>query len=170
MILRVFAVITAMCVASAAHAENAWSIVATGCVPDSATIKSDRYSGILTSVRHATGNIDLITLLCPIPRFNSSTTHWNLKLKYQDTTGTDPAAYVAAKLFREGIGVAAGPQTLATANSNASAITGVNVVSSPVFIHTFNFENFIYWVRIELDRTVSTGQVVTAYQVILDGI
>jgi hypothetical protein len=169
MIIRVFAVVAVMCFANAAQAENAWSITAAGCTPDSATIKSDRHVAVLSAVRHATGNVDLISLHCPIPRFSSSTANWNLKLKYQDTTGSNTAAFVKATLFRIAIGVGAGQQTLATANSNTSANTTVSVVSSSVFNHTFTFETHIYWVAIELDRSTIT-QAVIAHQVILDGI
>ncbi len=169
MIVRVFAVVAAMCFANTAQAENPWSVIAAACTPDSATIKGDRHVSVLSGVRHATGNVDLINLHCPIPRFSSATTSWNLKLKYQDSTGTDPAAYVKATLYRVGIGVAAAQQTLATANSNSVPNTTVFVVSSPVFPHTFNFENYVYWVGIELDRN-AINQAVIAHQVILDGI
>jgi hypothetical protein len=168
MIVRVFAVIAAICFASAAQAENAWSTIAAACTPDSVTIKSDRHSAILSAVRHATGNVDLISLHCPIPRFSSLKTSWKLKLKLQDTTGSDTAAFVAAKLYREGIGVAAGQQVLATANSNSFPNTTVFFGSSPTFNHTFNFDTHIYWVRIELDRS-AINQTVTAYQVVLNG-
>jgi hypothetical protein len=165
--IRSLALLAAMCFAGAAQAQNMWSMPAGGCTPDSATILANRHSVSFASVKHATGNVDSIVLLCPISRFVSSTTSWKLKLTYRDTTGTDPGAFVRAQIMGNAIGTP-GSFNLAVVNSNSSASTAVSTVSSAAFTHTFNFETNVYFVRLDLDRSLDPQNVI-AYSVVLDG-
>ncbi len=167
MIIRVSALIAAMCFASAAQAQNMWSTPASACTPDATTIKFDRHSVSFASVQHASGNVDPIVLHCPIPRFVTTTTAWKLKLTYRDSTGTESAAFVRAQLQGNAIGTP-GSYNIAVVNSNSLANTGVTAVSSATFTRTFNFETQVYFVRLDLDRTLDT-QTVIAYTVVLDG-
>lgn len=165
--IRSLALLAAMCFTGAAQAQNMWSMPAGGCTPDSATILANRHSVSFGSVKHATGNVDSIVLLCPISRFVGPTTSWKLKLTYRDTTGTDPAAFVRAQLMGNAIGTA-GSFNIAVVNSNSSPSTAVNSVSSAPFTHPFNFENNVYFVRLDMDRNSDTQNVI-AYSVVLDG-
>lgn len=167
MFIRVSALIAAMCFASAAQAQNMWSTPASACTPDATTIKFDRHAVSFASVQHAPGNVDPIILHCPIPRFSTTTTAWKLKLTYRDSTGTDSAAFVRAQLLGNAIGTA-GSFNIAVVNSNSSANTAVTSVSSTTFNRTFNFETHVFFIRLDLDRTLDT-QTVTAYSVVLDG-
>jgi hypothetical protein len=168
MIVRLLALIAALCFASAAQAQNEWSSPASACTPSDATAKLGRYKTNVASVQHATSNVDLIVLNCPIARFNNSGTgSWNLKMVYQDSTGAGTAAFARARLYAMGVNSAT-PFLLTTADSNSVASTGSTLVLSPMLAHSFNFEANIYWVRVELDRTL-TSQTVIVHSVSLDG-
>ena len=167
MIIRLLVTIAAMCLATVAEAQNNFSTPASACVPSDDTIEFNRHLVGSADVRHATGNVDPIVLFCPIARFNSGTTNWNLKLTYVDSTGTSTAAYVKAYVYQMALGSTT-PVLLKIASSDSSAVTGVNTVASPTFAHTFDFEANIYWVRVVLDRTLSSQSVI-AHAVYLDG-
>lgn len=167
MMIRLLVIIAAICFAGVAEAQNNFSTPASACTPTNVTIKFDRHLVGPAWVRHATGNVDQIILMCPMARFNSGTTNWNLKLTYVDSTGGSTTAFARAYLYRMAIGSAT-PVLLALASSDSSGVTGVNTVSSPTFAHTFDFEANIYWVRVDLDRS-STSENVIAHAVYLDG-
>ena len=167
MTIRLLVFMAAICFASAASAQNTWSTPASACIPSDATIKADRHLLGAASVQHAANIAGGIILFCPVARFNNGTTEWNLKLTYQDSTGTSNAAYVRAYIYRMAIGTTI-PILLAVANSDASGVVGVNTVSSALLAHTFDFEANIYWVRLDLVRTL-TSQTVVAHSVHLDG-
>jgi hypothetical protein len=168
MTARVIALLFALCVASAAEAQVVWSAPGSGCVPSDATTKFDRSKDGIASVQHAAGKVDMIVLTCPIPRHNSGSMDWTLQLTYQDSTGTGAAAFVRARLYQMGL-QSATPAPLAIVNSNASAMTTLNTVTSPIFPHSFNFETNVYWVRVELERA-TTSQIVIFHSAALTGV
>jgi hypothetical protein len=164
MITRLFIILAAViCFATSAQAHFV-NVPASACMPDSMAIRFNRYVTMNAAVRHAPGNVDKITLICPITNFFNSNTNWTLMLTYLDSTGALAAAYVRAYLFAMAFGTAT-PDIITNVNSNSSSDTTVNAVSRN-FTHTFDFDNYTYWVRIELDRTEAT-QVVIAYSVAL---
>lgn len=167
MIIRLLAIIAAISFAGVADAQNSFSTPASACVPSDDTIEFNRHLVGNADVRHATGNVDQIVLVCPIARFNVGTTNWNLKLTYVDSTGTSTDAFVKAYLYQMAVGSAT-PVLLTLANSNGSAVTGLNTISSATFAHTFDFEANIYWVRVVMDRTL-TNQTAIAHAIYLDG-
>ena len=167
MIIRLLTFVAAMCIASVAAAQNTFSTPASVCVPSDLTIRLDQHALGPASVQHAANKVGGLILFCPVPRFNNGTTDWNLRLLYQDTTGTSNAAYVRAYIYRMAIGTTT-PVILAVANSDASGNASLNTISSAQFTHTFDFEANMYWVRIDLARTL-TSQTVIAYSVVLDG-
>lgn len=164
MFFRLLALIISLCCVTAAHADIVWSSPASACTPDDQTIKFNRHAVGSASVTHAAGNIDRITLTCPIPGFSSPDTDWGLLLTYRDSTGTGTSAVVKAQLFRLEYG-SSSPELLVTVSSNSSAVTAVNSVDRS-FTHTFDFQIFTYWVRIELDRTAAT-EIAAAHSVAL---
>lgn len=157
---RLLALLFALCFTGAAEAAVVWSSPGTGCVPNDATIKFDRPKEGVASVQHAAGNLDLIVLTCTL-RHTSSATSWVLQLTYQDSTGTAPSAFVRARLYRMPLtgAAAATPVFIVGASSDSSSATTLNTATSPFFGQTFDFNNNVYWVRVELDRT-TTGQTV----------
>lgn len=167
MIARLLALLFALCLTSAAEAQIIWSTTGSGCVPDDATAKFERYKAGNASVQHATGNVDLIVLTCPIPRFDKVSVHWGLLLTYQDSTGTAAPAFVRARLYRLPIGTAT-PILVNTVSSNSSPATALNNVDT-LFPYTFNFGTNIYWVRVELERAL-TNQTVIFHSVALGAV
>jgi hypothetical protein len=164
MIARLLALLFAACVASTAQAAGFWSAPGSSCVPDHNTTKNNRALFGNPSVRHAATAVDPIVLTCGIQGFESAASNWNLALTYQDSTGTAASAFVRARLFRMGVGSAT-PVAMPTVTSNSSSVTTLNSVSSP-FTHTFDFNNNVYWVRVELDRN-ATSQIVIFHSVAL---
>jgi len=166
MTTRLLGFLFALCFTSHAEAQTPWSITGSGCVPDETTIKFERHKVGLVSVQHAAGNVDPIALTCPIARFDSGGTHGAIELIYQDSTGNGPAkAFVRARLYQMALGSAT-PSLLATASSNSSPVTTLNILTSPLFPNTFDFDQYVYWVRVEMDRS-STGQTVIFHSVAL---
>jgi hypothetical protein len=165
---RLLAFLFALCLTSAAEAQVVWSSPGTGCVPNDATTKFDRSKDGIASVQHAAGALDLIALTCTVPPNNSGSPDWTLQLTYQDSTGAASTAFVRARLYRMSLGGAT-PVVLATANSNASAVTTLHTVTSPIFTHNFDFGANTYWVRVEMDRA-STNQTVVFHSAALIGV
>jgi hypothetical protein len=160
MIIRLFALLAALCFADTAQAVSiSWSIPGSGCVPSDATTKFNRHLVVNGTVQHAAGNVGLIELTCPITTFTTDTTTWNLFLGYRDSTGSGASAFVRARLYA--MPIAGGPPVLlTTANSNSSASTAAGYLASPVFAHTFNFSSNSYWVRVELGRAATNQTVI----------
>jgi hypothetical protein len=160
MIIRVFALLAALCFSGTAQAVSiSWSIPGSGCVPSDATTKFNRHLVVNGTVQHAAGNVGLIELTCPITTFTTDTTSWNLFLGYRDSTGAGATAFVRARLYAMPL-TGGPPVLLATANSNSSTSTAAGYVTSPVFAHTFDFGVNSYWVRVELARAATSQTVI----------
>ena len=129
MIIRALAFTAAICL-NVAEAQTVWSTTASTCVPTDPAIKLNTDSVQVASVKHASGKVGEIDLSCPIARFSSNMTEWSLVLTYEDSTGTDTAAFVRARLYRMPLG-AANPVAMALANSDSSATTTLGSVLSP---------------------------------------
>ncbi len=71
-----------------AHAQNVASTPASACVPSDVAIKGGLFVTGVANLRFSDGATGQFTAFCPLARFNSGTTSWNLKLTYQDSTGT----------------------------------------------------------------------------------
>ena len=168
MTARLLGSLMALCFSGAAEAQNFWSSPGSGCVPDEASIKSNRYKVDNLSVQHASGHVELIVLICPIQPFSSTAPDWALGLTYQDSTGTGTAARVRAQLYKTAIGTAK-PEVVAFVTSNSSAVTTFNDINSGSFPHTFDFNANLYWLRVELIRG-ATNQTVIFYYAILSAV
>ena len=166
-IVRVLAVLLVVLAAGPARAQNVAGFPASACAVSEAATSGGLFLVGGSSVRFAAGTIGNFTLSCPLQKFSSATTAWNLKLTYQDSTGKLPAGQAVAQIFMLPIGTAT-PALLVSANSNSSAAAGLNTLASPLLTHTFNFESNIYWIRIALKRD-NTTDVVAAHSVVLDG-
>jgi hypothetical protein len=169
MTARLLALFFVLCFTGAAEAQTIWSIPGSACVPDEATTRFDRHNVGNALVRHAAGDVGLIVLICPVFRFSPGfLTEWFLRLTYQDSTGAGTSAFVQARLFRMTLETAT-PGVLATANSNSLSDPTVSTVTSPNFVHTFDFDANVYWVRVELDRA-TTSQTVIFHSVALTAV
>ena len=163
MIIRLFFLAAVICFANVAQAQVFLHVPASACTPDAVTIKSDRHVTANASVRHAPGNVDKITLICPITPFDSAVTDWVIMLTYVDSTGANTAAAVRAQLFQMSVGTDTA-NLIASVSSNSSDATTVETELRR-FTHTFVFENS-YWIRLELSRA-APSQTVIAYSVML---
>ena len=142
-----------------------WSVTANGCVPDETAIKFDRHRVNVASVQHAPGNLDLITLNCPVTaRFVSMITNWGILLTYRDSTGTGTSAFIRVRFYRMPIGTTI-PILLTEGNSNDLPATG-NTSAEAAFEHAFDFQSNSYWVRIDMDRS-TTDEIVVLHSVTL---
>jgi len=101
MIARLFAsLLVTVCLAGTAQAQVFWGTAGNNCTSVDDGIKIN-----LASVQHASDNIDLITLNCPVTtRFETPISNWNLSVTYRDSTGTNPSAFIRVRLFRMEIG------------------------------------------------------------------
>lgn len=147
------------------------SFPGSACVPADATTRFNRHQVDNAAVQyapaqpHSVPNVDPIVLTCGIRPFGYNLVDgegaydYHLRIVYRDSTGTSASAFVRAQLYRLPIDAnppidapTATPVLLATVNSNSSPATTVNVASAS-FTHDFDFEQGIYWIRIEIDRS-----------------
>ena len=162
MVTRLSAFVGSLCLAGAAFAQvSPWSTPGSTCTPSDLTVRSENYRTGAAWVRHAPSKVGSVVLSCPIARYNFSRSGWTLNITYQDSTGQGTTAFVRARLYRMSTG-ATTPALLATATSDVSTHTDPGMVASPEFSHSFNFDNNMYWVRVELYRS-STAETVTFY-------
>ena len=158
-LIRLVLLLAALSMPHAAQAQVKFGTPASGCVPNSATIKNDRTQTGNASVQHAGNNTGLIVLTCTIVRFDESgDPSWELVMLYRDSTGTDNGAVVRARLFRMNF-LSGAIELVATVSSNTSPVTTTNQISSG-FSHQFQFENFAYWIHVDLDRSTPSQTVV----------
>jgi hypothetical protein len=162
--LRILSLVAALCIPTVAKSETPWSSPGSACVPDHATIANNRAVVGPALVRHANNNVDKIVLNCAIQAFNLADTDWALMLDYEDSTGAGEGAMVRGRLYKMALG-GGDPEPVATKNSNSEPIVTRNLMAQP-FEHTFDFDTYVYWVRVELDRN-TTNQTVILHAVSL---
>ena len=153
MFVRILTVAAALCFATAAQAQAQvvlWSSPGTACVPDDLAVKYSRYKGDIAFVQHADKNVDPISLNCPIAPFTSSAGSLNLGMTYRDSTGKNTQAFVRARLYSIPR-TAAAADVVAVVTSDTSATTTSSALETS-FTNTLDFDNFIYWVRVDIQR------------------
>jgi hypothetical protein len=142
---------------TSAHADpySTWSAVATSCTAVDSAIQNNRYTGSLTGVAHAGTNIDVITLICPIHSFRLAPNVGDtLQLTFQDNT-TTAGNNVVATLWRTSK-TTASSTAIVSLDSDLYDGAGTGVQSrTAAFTHTFDFETYFYFVRVELERSSS---------------
>jgi hypothetical protein len=162
-----FSLLFILCLAGGAQAEVFWSTVGSNCVPDDAKTRLNRHRINSASVQHAPDNVDLITLNCPVTKFETPLSSFNIGVTYRDSTGIGTSAFIRARLFRLD-NASITPVLVGQFNSNDFGVTGSTHRLSPEFIHPFEFSTNNYWIRVEIDRS-STSQTVIFHSVLLDG-
>jgi hypothetical protein len=168
MIARLLAsLLCVMCLAGGAQAEIFWGTVGCNCVPASSTTRFDRHEFGIASVQHAPGNVDPVTVNCPVTKFETGIGNWRLSLTYRDSTGRNTSASVRARLYAMDNSLST-PVVIGQWNSNAFAADGTVNRASAFFPHNFDFSLNNYWVRVDLDRS-STSEIVIFHAVVLDG-
>lgn len=142
-----------LCVVGQARASVAWSVAGNSCVPIETAIQYNRYSIVSATIKHSTNNVDTVTAMCAVS--HSSTTNANqIHVRYHDTDDTTAATYVQAQFIK----MARSSGTVTTivgfnSNSDCVSCAGTAVEEYKAFSsHTFDFDTYAYYVRIDLDR------------------
>lgn len=150
----------AVALSGAARAEVYWSSIATACTPASIAIQSDRYSAVPDSyISPNPGNVDPITLICPVSQKAGVPLPHILSVTYLDGTGDATSAAVKAQLIRvkRSNGSARAVVTEVSSDNFASKTVGNH--KSDLFTHVLDFATNYYYVRIDIDRSLAKEKV-----------
>jgi hypothetical protein len=151
--------------AGVAHAQVAWSSIASGCVLDSASLPLATTSAVFGGVSFKGTKVGRIRLSCPvsglIPFANSRTTFNQLSVNFYDQDGLGATCQVKAFLLRTNTNELERGWTIAGFDSNTSTTTvtepatgrSVGYVGIP---ESINFRANYYWVDLELLRSATT--------------
>ncbi len=181
------AIVLAVLVVTAAPASantHRWASNASSCVPGDPAIQNDLYLVTGGSVKFASGASGRITLYCPVSSFlqtmpfllNGQLLYYKnvpnvLRLTYQDSDGIGTGVDISVQLLR-----------LSKLDGSFSSVPGAFFDSSQIysisttptsstvtFTPAFDFDNFYYYVRVDLVRDArSTSSTVTFYGVALE--
>jgi hypothetical protein len=177
-------------VASAATRADArwWSASGASCAVGDPAIQGNRYTIGAGCVKHRAGANGLITLYCAVNPGIGGLEYMNLstaedhayvtragctngyvfRQTYADSDGAGAEASVRTQLIRmvKGNGdiYAVGGAAL---DSNGSGATVSTSLATP-FDHTFDFQDFYYYVRVDLDRTAGSTKSAIFYGVALE--
>ena len=135
------------------------------CVPAESAVNNNRYLVTGGTVKHRTGNNDIITLYCGIPTDISSPSHLNLT--YSSTENdVGQTTYVTAQYIKlhKSTGTV---NVVSQANSYDQTAGGSTVrVRAVTFTDTFDSSAYFYYVRVDLRRRSSNpAQDVVFYNV-----
>ena len=137
-----------------ANASNAnWFVNATGCVPGDPAIQNHRYITSSGSVKHASGNADLITLYCPVTQTDYVATTNTLFVTYQDNDNTNTGTPTDVTVGLIAMNGATGAITTVTSLSSSSfAATSGATVNYVTFTHTWLPTANYYYLRVDIQR------------------
>lgn len=172
-VLKGAVILGVLLAAASAHAGvHFWSSNGAGCVPGDPAIEFGRYFITAGAVNYRPGGNGLVTLYCPItstavPACPNSA--YRFLLTYTDSDGSGDLVSVGLRLIRlskvngafQSIVPAA---TGATLNSNLSHLTTPASLSVS-FDHAFNFDNYYYYARVDMNRDAATIHIATFYGV-----
>ncbi len=164
-----------------------WSMPGSTCTWDQASPEDNALKVGIASVEHKGSAKGVIALNCSIPNYGAgeggNNDSWSLNLTYQDSTGpgsgqgfvradlyrlslfgNQPGDRRAPSLLQGGPGV---PELIATAASDPLDRDQRRQAEGPsintargFFNHTFDFNNYTYWVHVELKRSSGNQTVV----------
>jgi len=150
----------AIALSSAAKADVYWSSIATACTADSLSIQNDRYSAVPDSyISPNPGNVDPITLVCPVSRKAGVPLPHILSVTYLDGTGDATSAAVKAQLIRVKRTNGSARAVVAEVSSDSFASKTVGNHKSDLFTHVLDFATNYYYVRIDIDRSLAKEKV-----------
>lgn len=132
-----------------AHA-GSWQKIAATCFPADPAIQGNLYTVVAGSVGNNGSNTSQITLYCPVSWSSpfASGTSWSLDIGFEDSNGNGVSG-VQAELFK--MAHSNGNITsVATASSDGHGL-GLTAWGEP-FTHTFDFNNYYYYVKLDIDR------------------
>ena len=156
---------------SPAYAFEQWSMNATSCTADAASIRNDLYIGTAGTVKFAAGKVGNIVLYCPVPTL--SWTPRSIAIQYYD----DSAArgnHVRAQFIEMALGNAVGSgliKSVVTVDTDLNGVTtsaGNSKGAIRTFVHSYDPKGNAYYIRVDITRNNTTANE-TAYAVILQG-
>lgn len=164
----IFAILVVVCMSVTAEASPPWGMVASSCSPGDPAIQNNRYTVSGGAVGNNGSNTELITLYCPISNpYLFLPDNWLVGLTYTDTTGlNDSMTFVKAALIK--MDRATGNITQLGEVTSESSGGSQHSFTSPNIAHTFDFDSYYYYVRIDIDRCPTcTAKTTTAYAVLM---
>jgi hypothetical protein len=155
----VIACILAFSLAMPAHAGRA-SIAAATCVPGDPAIQANRYFVTAGSVKHREGATGLITVYCPVPA-SIAVDGGSFGDMFMTFTVVGDTASVIAQLVRIDHSGTFSP-VLDPRTGNRVLLDSNQVVAGShhvegTFNHNFDFGNFYYYVRVDINRSDSNS-------------
>ena len=171
--------------AAARAQQGYWGVSGAACTPGDPAIQADRYTIGAGSVKHKAGASGLITLYCavnpgiqgltivnhPAYGFINYPCAYNaflLRQTYMDSDGPGTEVYVRSTLQRMSkANGAIWPVPYAVVHSNSYPDT-VSTNQTPWFDHAFDFTNYNYYVRVDLDRVVGSTESAIFYGVAIE--
>lgn len=141
-----------------------WGMNAAGCVPGDPAIQNNLYFITGGSVKFQSTATGTITLYCPVAVNTGGISSNTLRLTYFDGDSGIGGNHVTATLTR----LAYSDGTLSTISGatvdsgNGTCSTGIQTNCAATFTHTFDFDNYAYYVRVDITRS-STSVVETFY-------
>jgi hypothetical protein len=162
--ITVFLASVTLFVSNVARADG-WQMVGSACTPDPDAIQGDKY--VRTSnmgVQFKGTNTGTIYFICPVAGYSGFTAS-AMGVTYRDDTGqwtsTDE---VQALLYR--VPRASTSHLIISQLFSSSFSETTTTYHEDTFTHTFDFENYYYYVRVAIKRT-SSSQTVAFYGVML---
>jgi hypothetical protein len=156
---------------SGAYAFEQWSMNATSCTPDAASIRNNLYIGTAGTVKFAAGKVGNIVLYCPVP-----TLSWkprSIAIQYYDDTAAR-GNHVTAQFIEMSLGNAIGSgliRSVVTVDSDvlAAPTTGGNSKGNiRTFVHSYEPKGNAYYIRVDIARNnIAANE--TIYAVVLQG-
>jgi hypothetical protein len=146
-----------------------WSTNAASCSVGDPAIQNNLYTISAGTVKFEPSHTGTITLYCNVPPNNGGVNPDHIWITYKDPDGTTSANHIAASFIKLAKSNGALTSiTNASVDSNSSSSTVANHISnSTAFSETLDYENYYYYVRVDLIRT-STSQDEILYGVSLE--
>jgi hypothetical protein len=158
MMVGAFVTFAALGGSASANHLNSWAIAGAGCVPVGQTSSAHLVFNSAGDAGFAAGTVGEIILTCPVvPTIDSA---YTLTITYRDTDGVGTGASITAALRRKSV-TTGSVVTLSSVDTNSGPVV-TNYGTMGTFLNscnplTFDFNNYVYYVQINIRRT-STGQ------------
>jgi len=148
-------------VASIGATTRLWSMVGSGCVPDSGTLASGQLgnTAVYGYLYFANTLPGTLRFTCPIQNAYPSaiTGTPTLDITYLDGDGTRGNCRVQVYVFRTSTNSSGAGAQLAYIDSNFYSSTTRTEVSHQLSASVMDFENYYYWVYVQMDQIDNPG-------------
>jgi len=154
------AVFLAMCLVGGAAIDSVpWGMNGSSCRVGDPAIQSNLYLITGGSVKFQSSATGLITLYCPVTGYcGPPVGRPTIGLTYTDESGTGTDANITAQLVRLAKPNGGFSTVSGVLNSDSRSATSHRISAS--FTHSFDCENFVYYVRVDLNRRTPASQVI----------